>query len=355
MKKSTIFKRTIAVMVVALLFVFVESKACTRVVYKGPNNTVITARSMDFSIPIPANMWVFPQGIQRKGNTGSQTISWTSKYGSVVTSSWDIATSDGMNEKGLVANLLWLANSKYPSFSKDSKTKQKPGLAISMWAQYALDNFATVAQAVAEFKKEDFVVVTDYIPGTDKYTTLHLSLSDASGDNAILEYIDGKLVIHHDPSYVVMTNDPIFEQQLAINEYWKSVPGNVFLPGTNRAADRYVRAWYYIHAIPQTDDPRIALAGAFSVIRQCSVPYGISTEGFPNLSTTRFRTVSDQKNLVYYYEDALSPNAIWVDFSKLDFSKTGTVRKLALENKEIYCGETSSKFITSKPFVFQGV
>ena len=331
-----------------------KADACTRVVYKGPNNTVITARSMDFTLEIPANLWLFPRGMQRNGSTGKNTVTWTAKYGSISTSSWDIAVSDGMNEKGLVANILWLVSSQYPEFSKEGNNNKK-GLAVSLWAQYALDNFATVAEAVEQFKKEDFVVVTDFIPGTDKYTTVHLSLSDANGDNAILEYIGGKLVIHHDPSYTVMTNDPIFEEQLAINEYWKGVPGNIFLPGTNRAADRFVRASYYINAIPQTDNTRIAIAGAFSVIRQCSVPYGISTEGFPNLSTTRWRTVADQKNLVYYFEDALSPNAIWVDLNKMDFNQKGKVKKLALDKQQIYAGETSDKFIENKPFTFQGI
>lgn len=330
-----------------------EAKSCTRVVYKGPNNTILTARSMDFSLPIPANLWLFPRGIERDGSTGKNTVKWASKYGSVVTSSWDIAVSDGMNEKGLVANMLWLVSSQYAKFSKEGESKK--GLAVSLWAQYALDNFATVAEAVEQFKKEEFIVVTDFIPGTDKYTTVHLSLSDSTGDNAILEYLDGKLTVHHDPSYTVMTNDPIFDQQLAIREYWKGVPGNIFLPGTNRAADRFVRASYYINAIPQTDDIRIALAGAFSVIRQCSVPYGISTEGSPNLSTTRWRTVSDQKNLVYYFEDALSPNTIWVDLKKLDFSKNGKVKKIALDKNQIYAGETSDKFVETKPFVFQGI
>lgn len=353
MKKNISLKTALAFAFIPFFISTQKADACTRVVYKGPNNTVLTARSMDFSIEIPSNLWAFPRGMERQGNTGKNTVKWTSKYGSMVTSSWDIAVSDGMNEKGLVANMLWLVSSKYPEFVKDGKSKK--GLAISLWAQYALDNFATVSEAVEQFKKEKFVIVTDFIPGTDKYTTIHLSLSDASGDNAILEYINGKLVIHHDPSYTVMTNDPIFEEQLAINEYWKSIPGNIFLPGTNKAADRFVRASYYIKAIPQTDDSRIALAGAFSVIRQCSVPYGISTEGFPNLSTTRWRTVSDQKNLVYYYEDALSPNAIWVDLKKMDFGKNAKVKKLALDKNQVYAGETSQQFTEAKPFTFQGI
>jgi len=226
---------------------------------------------------------------------------------------------------------------------------------VSYWAQYALDNFATVAEAVEELKKEKFVIVSDNIPGTDKFVDVHLSLSDASGDNAIFEYIDGKLTIHHDPAYTVMTNDPIYEKQLAINEYWKDIPGKIFLPGTNKAPDRFVRASFYITAVPQTDDRRIAIASAFSVIRQCSVPYGISIEGYPNLSTTRWRTVSDQKNLTYYFEDALSPNAIWVNFKNLDFSATAAVKKLALEKDEIYAGETSAQFVDATPFTFLNI
>lgn len=125
--------------------------------------------------------------------------------------------------------------------------------------------------------------------------TLHLLISDASGDNAIFEYIDGKLNIPHDRSYQVMTNSPVFEQQLALDNYWQNIGGVTFLPGENRAADRFVRASFYINAIPKVEDTRMAVASVFSVIRNTSVPIGISTPNEPNISSTRWRTVSDQK------------------------------------------------------------
>jgi penicillin V acylase-like amidase (Ntn superfamily) len=340
----------------AFLIVFLipdfNSRACTRVVYKGPNNTVLTGRTMDFSIEIPANQWIFPRGMKRSGEVGKSSIEWVSKYGSVGVSCWDISIADGMNEKGVVANMLWLVESKYPVFDKGGKTK---GMAISLWAQYVLDNFASVAEAVEELSKESFAIVSDFIPGTDKFTTVHLSISDASGDNAILEYINGKLVIHHDPSYVVMTNDPPYEQQLAIAKYWQNIPGKTFLPGSVTAADRFVRALFFINAIPQTDDIRISVAGVFSVIRNVSVPYGFEIEGFPNLSTTRWRVVADQKHLVYYYESALTPNAFWVDFKNIDFSEKSGVRKLTLADNKTYSGEVSKEFVKSKPFIFIGL
>ncbi|MEN3157652.1 linear amide C-N hydrolase [Alkalimonas sp. NCh-2] len=329
-----------------------QAEACTRVMYKGPEQTILTGRSMDFSMPIPANLWVFPRGIERQGEVGANSVRWTAKYGSLAVSSWDIATSDGMNEKGLVANMLWLVESEYPTFSPQG---DKPGLAISLWAQYALDNFATVAEAVAALGREDFVVVTDVIPGTDRMTTIHLSLSDPSGDNAIFEYIEGKLVIHHDPSYVVMTNDPPYQQQLAIQKYWDSIPGNQFLPGTVKAPDRFVRAHYYIHSIPQTSDPHIATASVFSVIRNTSVPYGYQIEGYPNLSTTQWRVVADHKHLRYFFETALTPNTFWVDLTKLDFSENAPVKVLRADANQVYAGETSAKFSEAKPFQFHGL
>jgi penicillin V acylase-like amidase (Ntn superfamily) len=349
---TTTLKNTLFVFTLLFFIGIFNSDACTRVVYQGPDGTIITARSMDWKDDIPANLWVFPRGMNRNGEVGKNSIQWTSKYGSLVTSSWDIATSDGMNEKGLVANMLWLVESEYSDFDPNGTKK---GLSISLWLQYVLDNFATVEEAVLALSKEEFVVVTSFIPGTDKFTTLHLSISDASGDNAIFEYIGGKLVVHHDRSYNVMTNSPIFEEQLAINQYWKGIPGTVMLPGTNRAADRFVRASYYIDAIPQTSNVREALASVFSVIRNCSVPLGISSETEPNISSTRWRTVADHKNKVYYFENVLNPNVVWVELDKLDFSEEAAVKKLNLSENENYAGECAAKFQVTKPFKFEGL
>ena len=352
MKNFTLLKTVVVLILVLLGFPSQNIDACTRAVYKGPNGMLITGRTMDFTLEIPANHWIFPRGMKRNGEVGKNSIEWTSKYGSLAVSAWDISVVDGMNEKGLVANMLWLVESEYPSFDKQGAKK---GLAISLWAQYALDNFASVAEAVNELGKESFAVVSDFIPGTDKFTTVHLSLSDSSGDNAIFEYIGGKLVIHHDPSYTIMTNDPPYEQQLAIAKYWGNIPGKVFLPGSVTASDRFVRASFFINSIPHTSDTRVAVAAVASVMRNVSVHYGFEIDGYPNLSTTRWRSVADQKNLVYYFETALTPKAFWVDLKKIDFSEKAMVRKLDLSNNKTYSGETSTAFVESKPFKFIGL
>lgn len=335
------------------LFVSSVSEACTRIVYLGANDQVITGRSMDWKTDVGTNLWVFPRGMKRSGEVGPNSIRWTSKYGSVIASGYDISTTDGMNEAGLVANVLWLVESSYPKY--DGKG---PGLSIAAWAQYVLDNFATVQEAVDALAKTPFTIVTANVPGENRLATLHLSLSDASGDSAIIEYIDGKQVIHHSRAYQVMTNSPIFEQQLAMNEYWKQIGGTVMLPGTNRASDRFARASFYVNVIPKTEAPIEAIASVFSVVRNVSVPFGITTPDQPNISSTRWRTVADHKRKLYFFESVLTPNIFWVDLTKLDFSqKTGKVMKLDLGPNQvhIYSGMANDQFRETAPFKFLGL
>ncbi|MBP1876481.1 choloylglycine hydrolase [Ensifer adhaerens] len=336
-----------------LVLAQVPAEACTRLVYLGPDDTIITARSMDWKSDVATNLWVLPRGIERNGQTGPNSFKWTAKFGSVVATGYDVSTTDGVNEAGLNANLLWLVESEYPKLDNN-----KPGLTIAAWAQYVLDSFATVEEAVAALEKEPFTIVTDNVPGENRLATLHLSISDRSGDSAIVEYIGGKQVIHHDRKYQVMTNSPTFDQQLALNSYWKQIGGTVMLPGTNRAADRFARASFYVNAIPKEEDADRALASVFSVIRNVSVPYGLNTPEEPNISSTRWRTVVDHKRKLYFFESALTPNTFWVDLNKIDFSEaTGKVMKLDLgENQDhTYSGDATGDFKQAKPFKFLGV
>ena len=327
--------------------------ACTRLVYLGANEQVVTARSMDWRNDIETHLWIFPRGMQRSGEAGPNSVSWTSQYGSVIASGYDISTTDGLNEAGLAANVLWLVESEYPAY-----TDSRPGLSIAAWAQYVLDNFASVEEAVTALRDEPFLLVTDNLPGEDRLATLHLSLSDASGDSAIIEYVDGKQVIHHSRDYQVMTNSPIFEHQLALDAYWRQIGGTVMLPGTNRAADRFARASFYVNAIPKSEDPNRAVASVFSVLRNVSVPFGIATESEPNISSTRWRTVVDHQRLLYFFESALTPNTFWVDLKQVDFSsETGSVRRLDLgkEQDHTYAGNATADFTETAPFRFMGL
>lgn len=327
--------------------------ACTRIVYLGDNQQTITARSMDWKDEISTNLWIFPRGMARDGVVANHSLHWTSKYGSVIASGYDISTTDGVNEKGLVANLLWLAESQYPT-----KISGNEALSVSIWAQYMLDNFASVNEAINYIEQHPLVVVTENVPGQSRLATLHLSLSDNSGDSAIIEYIDGKQVIHHSRDYQVMTNSPTYDKQLAMEEYWQGIGGLSFLPGTNRAADRFARASFYINSIPKQAEANTAVASVFSVIRNVSVPYGLTTEESPEISSTRWRTLYDHKRQLYFFESALTPNIFWTDLKKIDFSaETGQVKELKLgpQQRNVFAGDATNDYQPAKPFEFLGL
>jgi choloylglycine hydrolase len=332
--------------------------ACTRTLYVGDGNTVITGRNMDWKEDMASNLWVFPAGLKRDGASGPRSIHWTSMHGSVVVSGYEAGTTDGMNDAGLVVNLLYLAESDY-----GTPDKSRPLLSISTWAQYVLDNYSTVSGAVDALRAEPFSILAPTLPNGAP-AALHLSISDSTGDSAIFEYIGGKLVIHHGKQFTVMTNSPTYDQQLALDAYWKGIGGLVFLPGTNRAADRFARASFlldaiprkldksYIAGIPQKSYEYQAVAGVLSVQRAVSVPLGITTPTEPNISSTIWRTVSDQKNLVYYFDSATRPNTFWVSLAKVDLKPGGKIKKLTIQHGEVFSGEVSSQFADAKPFTF---
>jgi len=344
--------------VFSTLFLIPSIHACTRAVFTGDDNTVITGRSMDWVEDVQSELWLMPRGIKRTGENGDNALTWTSQYGSVITSAYNIASADGMNEKGLVMNMLYLAESNYGEPAKD-----KPSLSINIWGQYILDNFATVDEAVAGMSQTPFYIVATPLPN-GKASTLHLSLSDPTGDSAILEYIDGTLVIHHGKEYQVMTNSPIYSKQLAVNEYWQNIDGTVFLPGANRAADRFARTNFFIKTIPKNIIENLiksvpdksfshqALAEVLSVMRSVSVPFGMTDPNAPNIASTLWRTIADQKNLTYYFDSAARPNTFWVSLEKLNFTSGAPIQRLVMNKGEIYAGEVSAQFKPSKPFAF---
>ena len=197
--------KIIFISVVSISGFSINSQACTRVICEGADR-YITTRSLDWEENIPSALWIFPKGLKRNGG-GDNPLFWTSKYGSVITSGYDSFTGDGMNEKGLVANMLWLSESDY-------RKSNNPTLSIGALAQYVLDNYSNVKQAVQGLKSLKFQIITTKLPGDSEDANMHLVISDSSGDSAIFEFIKGKMKVHHSKKYKVATNSPTYNRDL---------------------------------------------------------------------------------------------------------------------------------------------
>ena len=348
-------KRTFLILLIAASLLpaglLQNTQACSRVVHVSQDGShVVTGRNMDWFEDLDSNLWLFPRGIKRDGAAGENSAQWTSKYGSVIVAGFDVGTTDGLNEKGLMANLLYLGEADF-----GKRDKKRPGVSWSIYCQYLLDNFASVAEAVTAMKGDSLQIVASPLPGSSaKAPTLHFSLSDETGDSAIFEYLNGKLVIHHGKQYVVLTNSPPYNQQLALNAYWESVGGEVMLPGTHRAADRYVRASFFAKQLPDPKTDRQAMANVMSVMRNVSVPFGATNPDKPNIAPTIWRTAADHVHKIYYFESTQSPNIVWVELAGLNFKIGAPVKKLNLVENYDLTGNVGDKFVEAKPFTFAG-
>ncbi len=325
-----------------------SANACSRVLAETGNGSFITARSMDWVDPnLTSDLWIFPQGMERNGGGSDNELTWTSKYGSVITSFYGTASADGMNEKGLVGGMQYLSHSDYGDPAKTGK----PTISIGAWLQYFLDNYATVAEAVAAMQDPPFTIVSKPVKNGIA-AEIHMAISDATGDSAIFEYIDGELVIHHGREYNIMTNDPDFSTQLKLLEYWKKVDGDKFLPGTLNPTDRLVRLDYMLNRLQKFEDQNMALASVFSLMRNISPPIGMNSPENPMSSITLWRTVSDHNARTYYFDSAVSPSVFWIDLNKVDLQPGAKVMTLKVSKDRPLAGEVSSQFEEAEPFEF---
>jgi choloylglycine hydrolase len=336
------------VTLVAGLFAATAALACSRVLWSDASGHVFVGRTQDWTEKINSAFRVFPRGIERTGAVAENPHTWTSKYGSAVITGYDIGTHEGFNEKGLGAHILYLAGAS--DFGKrDPKVE---GIGIMQWAQYYLDNFATVAEAVEAQKTFAFQIDPLILPNGFP-TLVHISLSDKSGDSAVIEYVGGKAQVYHDKRFTVMTNEPTYDKQIENLKQYRTFGGDKPLPGERTPTDRFVRAAYYASGLPQPSNPGEGAAFMFSVIRNVSVPFGKPDPEKPNVSSTIFRTVMDLTDGRYYFESTFAPNVVWIDTSKLDFSAGQPEMELQVE-KNIFTlnGDVTSQLQKATPFVF---
>lgn len=117
---------------------------------------------------------------------------WVSKYGSVTFNQYGRELPNGgVNERGLMIEILWLDSSQYPA------PDARPGLNEGQWAQYALDNFATVEEMAANM---------DQVRLSPIFGLVHHLVCDRSGACAVFENIGGQLVVSRGEGVSAITN-----------------------------------------------------------------------------------------------------------------------------------------------------
>lgn len=324
--------------------------ACSRILSNESDLGVFVSRTMDWPESTEPVLTVFPRGMARDGGmlgpervVAENPARWTSKYGSLVTTVYGVGTADGFNEAGLGAHLLYLTAADY-----GPRDPAIPGVNAALWAQYILDNAATVAEAL-ELMEGVQITLTE---ARGSKATVHVAIEDTTGDSAIIEFVNGKPLIHHGREYRIMTNDPPYDQQLKLlAEYDFSKPSSdTPLPGNVKATDRFVRAAYYASMLPDPKSEREAISGVLAIARNISVPFGAPYKGF-GIYNTEYRTAMNLTKGRYFFELTTSPNVVWADLGSFNLSEGAPVMILDPDNIDL-SGDVSARFAkaTKAPF-----
>ncbi|MFA4929447.1 MAG: linear amide C-N hydrolase [Patulibacter sp.] len=318
---------------------------CTRVLWNTNDLAVLSGRTMDWPESTQPQLVAFPRGRERDGSlvggevaVEGEALRWTSTYGSLVTTIYGFGTVDGLNERGFAVHALYLRSTELAP-----RDPSLPGLHAGLWAQYLLDQAATVEEALALLDRYQLVMVS--ANGFD--ATIHLAIEDASGDSAIIEYAAGQPVVHHGREFTLMTNDPGYDEQLELlaGQDFSQPSSEMPLPGNVNPRDRFQRAAYYRALLPEPRSEREAAASVLAIMRNVSVPFGAPYRDF-GIYNTEYRTVADLTHKRYFFELTTSPNVTWTALDELDLRAGAPA--VALDPDDItLAGDVSSRYVAA--------
>ena len=288
---------SIAVLLLVLAVIEPKTSACTTFCF-AEDGHLLFGRNYDFEI---GNGLVLTnrRGMVKHGHTDPRA-EWTSRYGSLTFNQFgrDFPMG-GMNETGLVVELMWLDGTRYPT------ADDRPALGVLEWIQYQLDTAGTVGDVLA----------SDARMRIEGSTPIHYLVADPTGHAATIEFLDGRLVAHtRDRLPVPVLTNSTYEESLGYlrsrNAAEHRAPA--FASGS---LERFATAATLLAETPRPD--RTAVERAFDVLAGVAQP-----------RSTRWSIVYDQIDRTVHFRTDRHAARRSIRLAALDLSCVAPVRML---------------------------
>jgi penicillin V acylase-like amidase (Ntn superfamily) len=311
--------------VLAFMCLFVMNIfACTTFCI-NKNGQIVFGRNYD---------WVTGAGIVNTNQRGlfktavntahNESISWVSKYGSITFNQYGKEfPTGGMNEKGLVVEMMWLDGTVYPGGDP------RPSIGVLQWIQYQLDNAATIDEVIASDTK---------LRITRKSAPLHYLVADAGGNVASIEFLEGVMVVHRDKTlpFPVLTNDTYASSIETAHRVLRTKPlvGKAGVSLENNSLDRFVKACSMIKKFNETDSIMPVSDFAFSILDKVA-------QG----SFTKWSIVYDITNKKIQFKTEAAKTIKTVAFASFDLACNKPYKMFNMNQEAT--GDVSSRFIVA--------
>lgn len=301
-------------LLITLSFFKAEIIACTTFCLKNKGE-VMVGKNYDWMIG-DGLIFVNKRGVSKTATAEAapNPAKWDSKYGSVTFNQYGRENpSGGMNEAGLVIELMWLDETVYP------REDSRPALGTLEWIQYQLDSSASVEEVIANAEK---VRIASEVK-------LHYLVNDASGNSATVEFLNGKLVVNTGEklAFSALANDT-YEKSL---NYVKTSPSEK--AKTESSFDRFTRASQKsaeFEKQPKTE--KEAVSYAFNVLSD------VAQKGY-----TQWSIVYDQKRGMIYFRSQQNPAIKSINAKSFDYACGSAVKNFDVNSKE--SGDVTGKFV----------
>jgi choloylglycine hydrolase len=328
--------KIILALIITLNLIGANALACTGIVLRAKDGSVVPARTMEFGFDIHSNILVIPAGtkitklIMDENTTGG---SYTTKYGLVGANALGKPiVVDGINEKGLYFGAFYFNHlAQYQELTVENRSE---AISSEELGTYILSQFASVSELKKTISK--LVIVGTHIKEIDNYAPFHYAVTDRSGESIVIEITKDGLKIF-DNTVNVVTNNPTYDWHLTnLNNYVGLTPENrtekmvgrqnispvgegtgLFgLPGDHSSPSRFVRATAFANSALPSASVDETVFSAFHILNHFDIPKGsIREEVNENLLTdyTVWTSVADTSNSIYYYKTYLTQQVEKVD------------------------------------------
>ncbi|GIU05666.1 MULTISPECIES: linear amide C-N hydrolase [unclassified Shewanella] len=318
---------------------------CLRVLNNLNREYPITGRNLNWEKPVEVTIFDFPSGLNKKGLSDIKArelcldpkvvFKWCSKYASVVSmigqEKKGFVPIDGMNSAGLVVNVLFNTSSTY---GKPKPFLKNSNLSVLRCSQYILDMFKSVFDVCSYFKtsnlqliKEDLTSVFFEEESKDKYlkSRVSLSISDYTGQSAVIEIIKGNLKLHISDEHQVVINGHNYDDQLNMLRCWKYLWGHsipeVKIPmytvsGGISPTHSFERAAFLLKTSTAALTPERILAQTRFIMQSGSIPLLNNSMVNEKEFCTRLTFLSNHIAGIYYLFNPMNVMPIWLTFSR---------------------------------------
>lgn len=357
MNRNSILSHVLAVTMMAALVAAAPASACTGILLKNADGSIVHGRTVEFGIPLQMDMAVVPRGHKFVGQTPlGDGKTWTSKYGATgVILFGNLGIMDGINEKGLAVGAFYFpTEAEYAPTTAANRAQSMSGTDFSNWI---ITSFASVDEVRKAIEAGEAVVAPTLLPGwPQQVQPFHWIVYDKSGKSLVIEPVAGKLVLSDNP-LGVLTNSPQFDWHMTnLRNYIalspRDVPpvkidnttfqsfgmgnGMLGLPGDFTPVSRFVRAAVFSATATPAATASDGIFGGFHVLNNFDIPVGTvraQSSGQSETDQTLLTVMRDPQALRMYFKTYDDQTVRMVDLKKFDLDAK-EVKKLSTTGKQ---------------------